>query len=1001
MSLVSYLIPNLIQGVSQQPDGQRDPTQGEVQINAVSSQAEGLRKRDGTEAIAMVSSTPFGDVAFHQIERDRTERYLVVIGKSAVQVFDLDGLPRTVTAPSGYGYLSSVQAPSSDIRAATIADFTFISNTRAVPAMATPVAPATARPTAHECLVWVKAANYGQTYRVNINGTEAAVTTPVAAVVVQGSTTTENRISSETIAEAIRTALAGVAGVTITRSGSVLWVQSANPITVRATDARANADITAITSRVQAFTELPTISPLGYQVEIAGDPSNKFDNYYVAFRPRPGIGTFGEGTWEETVAPGLRYRIDAATMPHVLVRLANGQFYFGPANGSTQSGTAIPSWGERTAGDLDTAPDPSFIGNPIQDVFIFKNRLGILADENIVLSRSRDFFEFFPETVTGVLDTDPIDLRASNPKVSVLRYAIPSQDELIVTSDQIQFRFSSSDSLLSPATAQINLLTSYEIDPDVRPIVASGSIIMCQVNNQFSRFREFSVRGAGTALVADADEITAHVSTYIPNQVTRLAANDTGNAWFAISRKQGYKNRIYVYKYFFRNSGAGAERVQSSWSFWETCADQILQILCVQEQLYMLCQYGNEVWLERLSVTDRLGNAPPLLDRRVSTTTLTPASMRVASGAWDPVNRTTTWTLPYTIRATTQAWSGVAPGQNSMVMLGQAASGSTIVGRGDWRGRAVWFGVPYDFVYRFTRFRYYKEVGGIRTAVSAMRTQIRYALLRYQGTFFFKAWVKAERRDPAVYTFDGTALAVRGSTIGDEVDTSNVADVTPPAALTLALATDTGGSGADGVTSDPTINVSGVEPGATWEFSVNSGNTWAPGAGSSFVAPAGTYGSGALQARQTDSAGNRGPAGQNQTEIVVYDPFTIPSIPGVSLTVTGTRGRLSHVTRVRTRNSVSQYITGGECQFSYPNYSSSDWSGYTNLPSPPVRIRAETITGTCPPNNPGPRDVRIFVVLANGDEFGAFNLNAGFGGFIGISVECEFETTDPKAGPIP
>jgi hypothetical protein len=50
----SYLIPNLSQGVSQQADAQRDPTQAEAQVNAVSSLSEGLRKRDCTVALAQV-----------------------------------------------------------------------------------------------------------------------------------------------------------------------------------------------------------------------------------------------------------------------------------------------------------------------------------------------------------------------------------------------------------------------------------------------------------------------------------------------------------------------------------------------------------------------------------------------------------------------------------------------------------------------------------------------------------------------------------------------------------------------------------------------------------------------------------------------------------------------------------------------------------------------------------------------------------------------------------
>ena len=62
-----------------------------------------------------------------------------------------------------------------------------------------------------------------------------------------------------------------------------------------------------------------------------------------------------------------------------------------------------------------------------------------------MLSRVREFFEFFLETVTTVLDTDPIDVVASNNRVSVLRYAVPYQDELILFSSQIQFRFNAAE----------------------------------------------------------------------------------------------------------------------------------------------------------------------------------------------------------------------------------------------------------------------------------------------------------------------------------------------------------------------------------------------------------------------------------------------------------------------------------------------------------------------------------------------------------------------------
>ena len=794
-NLVSYTIPNLVQGVSNQPDAQRDPSQASIQVNGVSSIAEGLRKRDQTNVLAKVSATPFGDAFVHSILRDTTEEYLAVITNAGIQVFDLDGTEITVEeATNAYDYLASVTDAREQLRAVTIADYTFICNLNTSTAMQTVTAPAIARPFAHECLVWVRAANYGQSYVVNVNGNEVTVETPVAPVVTSGSTVTENRISSEEIAEAIITGLtdAGLTGYTMSQQGSVIWIRGASPITVEVSDARSNADITAILDSVQAFTELPTIAPIGYQVTIEGDPGNQFDTYYVQFQPRGSDvidpadydpAAFGEGAWLETVSPGVEYLVDADTMPHLLIRKSDGTFWFGPANGQTVTGIpdGVDSWGERTCGDYDTAPDPSFIGNPINDVFIYKNRLGFLADENIILSQTREFFDFFPDTTTTVLDTDPIDLVASNNRVSILRYAIPYQDELILMSAQYQFRFNAAESVLTPKTAQLTVLTQFEVDVNLRPQQVGGGIIFAQENGEWSQMREFSVRGAGTALTADAQDLTGYVSSYVPSELFKLAVNDTGNAVFAISGKNvtggtDYRNRIYVYKYFLRNQGNGVERAQSSWSYFElTGADQILQVLCVEEMLYLLVQYGNDVYLERMSVMDRQAETagaapfPMLLDRRVTNTVHTPAGVRMAAATYDKQTNTSTFTVPYTMTARTQIWSMwdlTDPTKTGPVLIGEADTGTTITGRGDWSSTDCVCGEPFEFRYRFTKFKMVKDIGGGRAAVNSMRTQIRTAKIRYHETGFFKVIVMPEYRNTGEYTYDGTIAAVRNASIG-------------------------------------------------------------------------------------------------------------------------------------------------------------------------------------------------------------------------------------------
>ncbi len=772
--LFSYAIPNLFQGISQQPDAQRDPTQGEIQMNGYSSVSEGLRKREPTQSLARISLTDLGDVFVHSVLRDSSEKYLAVISKTAIRVFDLAGTEYTVSAATGaFSYLSSVVSAKSDIRAASIGDYTFISNTKALPAMdSTLLAPATARPATHEALVWVKAANYGQKYTVSLNGTTVDVTTATAAVIVVGSTATEVKISAAEIAENLKTALAGVSGVTIDRVGSVLHFKSSSAITIKATDARANADITAITNSVQAFTELPTIAPNGYQVEVTGDPGNQWDGYFVEFRPRAGQGTFGEGAWVETVAPGAEYRIKPDTMPHVLVRKPNGTFHFGPMDGSTvATGLTLKRWGDRTCGDYETAPDPSFIGKGIQDIFVFKNRFGVLADEAVVLSRPGEFFDFFPETVTTTLATDPVDIKASGTRVSVLRYAVPFQDELVLFSDQTQFRLSSSDTALTSTSVQLTILTQYEIDTRCRPVQVGNGIVFAQTDGDWTKFREFSIRGNGTSITADAQELTQQVSAYVPAGVFRIATDNTSNSWYAISDRTGYQNRVYVQKFFLRNTGSGIERLQNSWSHWQLSgADKVLQVLAIQEALYLLTQYGSEVWLEKLPIADQTAESatrptPLLLDRWVSTTTDTPTAIRVAAGAYNTTTGVTTWTLPYTIKAKTQAWSSLATA-NGGVLLGEASSGSSITARGDWSTSSVFFGEVYDFHYRFTRFKTYRDAGGGKAASNSLRTQVRKALLRFHETGYFEAHVLAERRSTAVYKYSGVQLGSRNSAVG-------------------------------------------------------------------------------------------------------------------------------------------------------------------------------------------------------------------------------------------
>ncbi|MCX8518712.1 MAG: Ig-like domain-containing protein, partial [Methylophilaceae bacterium] len=78
-------------------------------------------------------------------------------------------------------------------------------------------------------------------------------------------------------------------------------------------------------------------------------------------------------------------------------------------------------------------------------------------------------------------------------------------------------------------------------------------------------------------------------------------------------------------------------------------------------------------------------------------------------------------------------------------------------------------------------------------------------------------------------------------------------DTTPPSALTVALASDTGVSNTDNISNNPTINIMGLQNGNTWSYQLDQLVGWLPGIGTSFIASAGGH---SYRVRQIDAAGN-------------------------------------------------------------------------------------------------------------------------------------------------
>lgn len=135
MSLATINIPSLHNGVSQQSPTVRSPDQAEAQENGWASLADGLLKRPPMDFVARLLNIPIDNAYIHEINRDTSERYLVVASEGVLRVFTMEGLEVPVSAPAGWSYLVGVTDHSAELSMTTVADYTFVVNRNIAPRM--------------------------------------------------------------------------------------------------------------------------------------------------------------------------------------------------------------------------------------------------------------------------------------------------------------------------------------------------------------------------------------------------------------------------------------------------------------------------------------------------------------------------------------------------------------------------------------------------------------------------------------------------------------------------------------------------------------------------------------------------------------------------------------------------------------------------------------------------------------------------------------------------
>lgn len=480
---------------------------------------------------------------------------------TAKTAYDAEVADCAIAAIPANGYLNG--ATADDIELLTLNDYTFVLNKNRTVAFTADQSAAKV----FEAFVVCKVVGTGH-YRIYLNGTLSASHNAGSGGDVDG------------IVSDLASDINGLTGFTATVIGPGIHITATADFTISVVGGPSSTALEVFKDTVSTVADLPLQCTNGYKVRVVNSIDVDVDDMYVEFSADNGAS--GSGVWEETVGWGVTTTLDPLTMPHQLVRQANGSFQFSPV-----------TWATRDIGDDETNPEPSFVGSTISNMFFYRNRLGFLSNESVILSRAGDYFNFFATTALTVTDDDPIDLSASSINPVSLNYVRPTSIGLVLYSSTEQFLLTTDSDILSPKTSKINELSSYECDDTVKAVGLGTTQVFISKTPLYTRVYELA--DISTDRPPSMYEQTQIVPELIPQTVDLM---DASPALSILSMGTTGSSTVYQ----FRFAQQGDQRAVTTWYKWELSGTLLDQFFDFNEY-YAVVAIGNEVYVQSYDVT--------------------------------------------------------------------------------------------------------------------------------------------------------------------------------------------------------------------------------------------------------------------------------------------------------------------------------------------------------------------------------------------------------------
>ena len=605
MASVTQRIQHYVGGVSKQPDDKKFPGQVREALNAYPDPTFGLQKRPGLKFLTAlkdsngnaITGTTLDAAKWFYIHRNNDEKYIGCIAGAAASPFGevhvwnaTTNVKAAITyGPTARDYLTAIT--KDDYHVLTVQDTSIITNKQKTVL----IKPNVSRTKNLNATIRLHGIEYSSPYTIKIKVGNNAVQTfnrpTYAADAFSSNTATDPKLNADHILGNTSTidgtqGLKGLieakisaggdgfdSNMSVTMTASTLEIvhNTAFTVTVEAgTDGRR---LTCFQEEVNNVSDLPDES-IHHRAAKIVNTSNQNDTYFSRFIATDGIS--GPGYWEETLGWDdthlLSTGLDLDTMPHELVNTGTDAFEFKRIE-----------WTNRLVGDDSTNSHPSMKDAKIQQAFFYNNRLGFLTQDNVSMSQTGEFYNFYHISAQTVTAADPVDLSCSSIRPAVLHGIIPVASGLILFSENQQFLMYSADGNLSPTTAMIRGLSNYEMDTKIDPVDVGTVVNFISKTPAYTKVFGMTPRGEGQMpLIRDVGKVVAE---YIPHTIDALIASPQ-NSFIAMFGSGD--NKVY----FYRTHSDGEKEVLQAWFNWELPGN-VLELVVDSDVIYTIVKQSN------------------------------------------------------------------------------------------------------------------------------------------------------------------------------------------------------------------------------------------------------------------------------------------------------------------------------------------------------------------------------------------------------------------------